>query len=117
MAKMAVRVRDSKERFDQPGMTVFFGFLDVLSPSGNEVRAQSPRPRNEAEFIEKTLASMVLQTILPERWFIVDDGSTDRTTEIVAGYAKRFSWIELVRQPLRPRAQLCRQSERLLCGP
>ena len=54
--------------------------------------------RNEAAFIEKTLASMVAQTLLPERWIIVDDGSTDGTAEIVYGYAARFPWIELVRR-------------------
>jgi glycosyltransferase involved in cell wall biosynthesis len=54
--------------------------------------------RNEAAFIEKTLASMVAQTLLPERWIIVDDGSTDGTAEIVDGYAARFPWIELVRR-------------------
>ena len=30
---------------------------------------------NEEAFIEKTLDSMVAQTLLPERWVIVDDGS------------------------------------------
>jgi glycosyltransferase involved in cell wall biosynthesis len=55
--------------------------------------------RNEAAFIEKTLASMVAQTRLPERWVIVDDGSTDRTAEIVESYTKRYPWIELVRRP------------------
>ena len=39
--------------------------------------------RNEATFIQKTLDSMVAQTLVPERWVIVDDGSTDRTAEIV----------------------------------
>jgi len=39
--------------------------------------------RNEQAFIEKTLASVCAQTVLPERWVIVDDGSTDRTPEIV----------------------------------
>lgn len=57
--------------------------------------------RNEEAFIDKTLASMVAQTRLPERWVIVDDGSADRTAEIVQGYAKRFRWIELVRRPQR----------------
>jgi biofilm PGA synthesis N-glycosyltransferase PgaC len=54
--------------------------------------------RNEAAFIEKTLASMVAQKVLPERWVIVDDGSTDQTAEIVQSYAKRYPWIELVRR-------------------
>lgn len=54
---------------------------------------------NEERFIEKTLDSMVAQTLLPERWIIVDDGSTDRTAEIVEKYAARHSWVELVRRP------------------
>src|SRR5215204_4784863 len=57
--------------------------------------------RNEETFIEKTLASVVAQTILPERWVIIDDGSTDRTPEIAEQYAQRFAWIEMVRRPHR----------------
>jgi poly-beta-1,6-N-acetyl-D-glucosamine synthase len=57
--------------------------------------------RNEEAFIVKTLDSVVAQTVLPERWVIVDDGSTDRTAEIVEKYAKRCPWIELVRRPKR----------------
>ncbi len=57
--------------------------------------------RNEERFITKTLDSMVAQTLLPERWVIVDDGSTDRTAEIVESYAKRHSWIELIRRSQR----------------
>jgi glycosyltransferase involved in cell wall biosynthesis len=56
---------------------------------------------NEERFITKTLDSMVAQTVLPERWVIVDDGSTDRTAEIVESYVKRHPWIELVRRPQR----------------
>ncbi len=57
--------------------------------------------RNEAAFIEKTLESMVVQTALPERWVIVDDGSTDGTREIGENYASRYPWIELVCLPQR----------------
>src|SRR5205814_7765588 len=56
---------------------------------------------NEEAFIQKTLDSMVAQTLLPERWVIVDDSSTDRTAEIVESYVKRHPWIELVRRPQR----------------
>ena len=42
---------------------------------------------------------MVAQTHKPERWVIVDDGSTDRTAEIVRGYQKEHPWIELVQRP------------------
>ena len=57
---------------------------------------------NEERFITKTLDSMVAQTLLPARWIIVDDGSSDRTAEIVESYTKRHPWIELVRRPQRP---------------
>jgi glycosyltransferase involved in cell wall biosynthesis len=57
--------------------------------------------RNEVRFIEKTLSSVAAQTVLPERWFIVDDGSTDQTAEIIENFARRFAWIELIRQPQR----------------
>ncbi len=57
--------------------------------------------RNESGFIERTLQSVVAQTQRPERWVIVDDGSTDRTAEIAEGYVKQHPWIELVRRPQR----------------
>jgi len=55
--------------------------------------------RNEQALIKKSLDSMVAQKLLPERWVIVDDGSTDQTAEIVETYAKLYPWIELVRRP------------------
>jgi glycosyltransferase involved in cell wall biosynthesis len=54
--------------------------------------------KNEEAFISKTLNSVVEQTVLPERWVIIDDGSTDATAEIVESYARRYPWIELVRR-------------------
>jgi len=36
--------------------------------------------RNEAQFIELTIKSVIAQTIKPIKWVIVSDGSTDRTT-------------------------------------
>ena len=56
---------------------------------------------NEERFITKTLESMVAQTLLPERWIIVDDGSSDGTAEIIQRYARRFSWVQLVQRPPR----------------
>ncbi|HEY4270918.1 MAG TPA: glycosyltransferase family 2 protein [Candidatus Udaeobacter sp.] len=52
--------------------------------------------RNEEALITKTLDSVVTQTVLPQRWVIVDDGSTDHTGEIIESYARRHSWIEVV---------------------
>ena len=56
---------------------------------------------NEERFITKTLESMVAQTLLPERWIIVNDGSTDKTADIAANYAQRFPWIQLVHRSPR----------------
>jgi poly-beta-1,6-N-acetyl-D-glucosamine synthase len=57
--------------------------------------------RNEAQFIELTIRSLIAQTVLPARWVIVSDGSTDGTDEIVTKYAAEHPWIELVRMPER----------------
>ena len=57
--------------------------------------------RNEAQFIELTLKSVTSQTVLPLRWVIVSDGSTDGTDDIVKRYAARHPWIEFVRMPER----------------
>jgi biofilm PGA synthesis N-glycosyltransferase PgaC len=57
--------------------------------------------RNEAQFIELTMKSMLAQTVLPLKWVIVSDGSTDGTDNIVRKYAGDHPWIELVRMPGR----------------
>lgn len=57
--------------------------------------------RNEAQFIELALKSMVTQTIRPLRWIIVSDGSTDGTDDIVRKYTSDHPWIELMRMPDR----------------
>jgi glycosyltransferase involved in cell wall biosynthesis len=57
--------------------------------------------RNEQAFIEKTIESMIQQTLLPLKWVIVDDGSTDNTREIVGRYLAQNPWMELVQMPQR----------------
>ena len=47
--------------------------------------------RNEAAFIELTIKSVVAQTVLPLKWVIVSDGSTDGTDEIVTKVCSRAS--------------------------
>ncbi len=59
--------------------------------------------RNEAAFIELTIRSVIAQAVLPVRWVIVSDGSTDGTDEIVNRYRVANPWIDLVRMP--PRAE------------
>jgi glycosyltransferase involved in cell wall biosynthesis len=57
--------------------------------------------RNEAAFIEKTLESVIHQTLLPAKWVIVNDGSTDQTAEIISRYLPENPWIEMVQMPRR----------------
>ena len=48
--------------------------------------------RNEEKFISKTLDSLFNQTLKPHRIIVVNDGSTDKTEEIV----KRYQEVEIV---------------------
>jgi biofilm PGA synthesis N-glycosyltransferase PgaC len=57
--------------------------------------------RNEEVFIENTIRSVIAQTVCPQKWVIVSDGSTDRTDDIVKGYADQHNWIKLMRMPER----------------
>jgi glycosyltransferase involved in cell wall biosynthesis len=52
--------------------------------------------KDEAAFIEQTICSMIDQSIVPSVWVIVNDGSIDKTEEIVLKYAQSYSWIKLV---------------------
>ncbi|MCX8022632.1 MAG: glycosyltransferase family 2 protein [Syntrophorhabdaceae bacterium] len=57
--------------------------------------------RDEGEYIEKTILSMVGQTIRPKEWVIVDDGSKDHTGKIIDDYGKRYDWIKVVHRKNR----------------
>jgi biofilm PGA synthesis N-glycosyltransferase PgaC len=57
--------------------------------------------RDEEAFIEKTIASVASQSILPLYWVIVDDGSRDRTGEIIDAYAAKYPWIIARHRPNR----------------
>lgn len=51
---------------------------------------------NEEKFISLTLQSLVEQTVLPSKIVVVNDNSTDKTTEIVLAFAEKYSFISLV---------------------
>lgn len=72
--------------------------------------------RNEEDFIEATIKSVVAQTHRPLRWVIVSDGSTDRTDEIVKRYAAQHDWIELLRMPERRDRQFAAKANAFNAG-
>ena len=72
--------------------------------------------RNEESFIEKTIESVVAQTIQPTKWVIVSDGSTDRTDEIVRRYADRYTFITCLRRDNREGRNFGSQVDAINCG-
>ena len=52
--------------------------------------------RDEAQYMRQTLDTVAAQTVLPARWIIVDDGSTDDTPKILAEYAAQYPWITVL---------------------
>jgi len=50
--------------------------------------------RNEEQLLPQLIDSMVRQTVLPSRWIIINDGSTDRTALIIDQAAQEHGWIE-----------------------
>lgn len=57
--------------------------------------------RNEEQHIEKTITSVINQTIKPTEWVLVNDGSSDRTKEIILSYAEKNPLIRVVDIPDR----------------
>ena len=60
--------------------------------------------RDEEQHLEETIRSMVRQTVRPVQWILVDDGSTDRTSEIIDHWAAQEPWIVAIH---RSRFGLC----------
>ena len=70
-----------------------------MSGSGSYV-VISPA-RDEEENIEKTIRSVVGQSIPPAAFIIVDDGSRDATGAIIDAYARRYAWMTALHRPDR----------------
>ena len=49
---------------------------------------------NEAEYIERTIEGVLAQTVLPSKWIIVDDGSSDDTAAIIKKYESEYNFIQ-----------------------
>lgn len=52
--------------------------------------------RNEEKYLSKTIDSVANQSVLPKKWIIVDDGSTDDTPNLLKAYAKKYDFIQIV---------------------
>lgn len=62
--------------------------------------------RDEAAFVRKTLDAMLAQTVRPQEWLFVDDGSTDDTKIIIESYSREHPWIRVISRPDRGFRQL-----------
>lgn len=54
--------------------------------------------RDEEDYMRRTLDAVINQTVRPDLWVIVDDGSTDSTPQILAEYAQKVDFIQIVRR-------------------
>ena len=52
---------------------------------------------NEEKYITATIDSILKQNIIPDKWIIVSDGSTDSTDQIIQKYSFRHSFIKYIR--------------------
>jgi glycosyltransferase involved in cell wall biosynthesis len=59
--------------------------------------------RDEAAFLQTTIDTVAAQSVLPTKWVIVDDGSTDETPRILEQAAKTYSYIQVIRREDRGR--------------
>jgi len=57
--------------------------------------------RDEEDYLPDTVRSLINQTVKPIEWLVVDDGSSDRTAEIIQEAAREHPWIHLEPKPDR----------------
>jgi poly-beta-1,6-N-acetyl-D-glucosamine synthase len=82
-------------------------YSTMIGSSNNTACQSHPRIalltplRDEEDYIEAMIVSIVNQQIRPAKWLIVDDGSTDETPAIVKAYCQQFAFIELLELPPR----------------
>jgi len=61
--------------------------------------------RNEAEYLERTIAAVAAQTRPPDLWLVVDDGSTDATPRILDEWSAKLPYLRLMRTTERPQGR------------
>jgi poly-beta-1,6-N-acetyl-D-glucosamine synthase len=57
--------------------------------------------RDEEAYIRLTVDCMAQQTIVPKEWVLINDGSSDKTGDILDEYARRYPWIRVVHRANR----------------
>jgi hypothetical protein len=55
--------------------------------------------RNEAAHLEQVAEALAAQTIVPERWTVVDDDSTDGTGELLRRLARELPFLQVLTTP------------------
>ena len=51
---------------------------------------------NEEKSLGQVIETLVTQSVLPKKWLIVDDGSTDQTASIIKKYAEQYPFIQYI---------------------
>jgi biofilm PGA synthesis N-glycosyltransferase PgaC len=88
------------------------GRRDGASPRSKTQRLLLISPvRNEQAHLERIAESVARQTRPPDLWIVVNDGSTDRTPEILADLAERIDFLTVLNAP--DRADTCPVNDRL----
>lgn len=52
--------------------------------------------KNEENSLQRFAESIINQTVTPGLWVIVDDGSTDKSPEILSDLETKYSWIRII---------------------
>ena len=72
--------------------------------------------KNEETFIRDLIISMKTQSLRPVLWVIVDDGSTDKTPELIDTEAGETDWVKTIRLPLGERKRGQHYAHVCKCG-
>jgi biofilm PGA synthesis N-glycosyltransferase PgaC len=75
-----------------------FEFLDYFSMTKYVIITPV---RDEEQYISATIEAICGQTERPAEWVIVNDGSTDKTGEIIDKYAQQYPWIHRIHRSNR----------------
>ncbi len=59
--------------------------------------------RNEAAHIERVVRAVAAQELLPARWIVIDDGSTDDTVAILHSLASEVPFMTVTERPQEPK--------------